>query len=235
MVGVVFGQSVTPVNAVNDDGTQSNEFDLNIGPLSINSNNATTDCDSSAAEQTCTSTLDDFTFSLEGIAIITANSLTAKANSNGAGSSDEGTDFSGLCILQSAAGPCTPITEAGEYSINIPGVAQGVITVMAEDFTTSEGGVAGSGLTVTMLRVNLTTPDGPITLDLVQAHSFVASTLSPPPAPTVAQLPQTGGPIAANDSSYGWYIALAGFVIFMGIAIATTFPRAKRKSDISDR
>lgn len=241
--GIVFGQSITPVNVVNDDGTQSNELDLTIGPLSITSDNATTNCDSAPGEQTCTSTLDNLTFSLYGIDIITASSLTAQSNSSDGTSDDAGTGFSGLCILESLGNPCTQVPDAGQYVINIPGIAQGVITVRAEDHTMTENGVPGSGLTVTMLRVELITPNGPINLDLVQAHSFAASAggttpspvLPPPAAPTVAQLPVTGGPPGGGDASYGWYIALAALIIFASVAVAMTSQRARRNSHISDR
>jgi hypothetical protein len=104
------------------------------------------------------------------------------------------------------------------------------IEVEAQDASSSEGGATGSGLTVTLLRINLNTPDGAIDLDVGKAHTFVSDqgvavtptpVLPPPPAPTAtpAQLPASGGPTGGSGGYDGWYMALAALALFAGIVL----------------
>ena len=160
--GIVLGQTIAPVNQVTDEGTKSTDFDLSVGPLSITSDGATSHCDSGPGFETCESSLNNLLFKLYGLNIITAGSVHSQSNSSVGTSNDNGTSYSNVCILQSAGNPCTVVTAGqNDYDIDIPGVAQGVITISAEGLTTTEGGVRGSGLTVTMLRLDLTTPGWP--------------------------------------------------------------------------
>lgn len=237
--GTVFGQTVNPVNPVTDDGSHTAVLDLNVGTMSLSADQATTDCSQSSFDlppvtQTCRASLRNFNFNLGDVVIVSADMLAVQSTStnDGTGASSDGslTQIEHLCILKTADGLCTPITEPGVYTIDIAGVAQGTITVAAQDPTTSEAGVAGSGLTVTSIKINLTTPSGDIDLDVGRAHTFVSDRavtvtpsptpgLQPPPAPTAtpAQLPNSGGPTAGGgDSSYGWYLALAVLAVFAG-------------------
>jgi hypothetical protein len=209
--GTVFGQTVDPVNPVSDDGSHTAVLDLNVGPLSLTADQVVTDCSQSSLDlppvtQTCSASLQNFNFSLDGLGIVSTDMFVVESTStnDGTGASSENslTEIANLCILQTAGGPCTPVTGPSVYIIDIDGVAQGTITVAAQDPTTSEGGVAGSGLTVTSIKINLTTPSGDIDLDVGRAHTFVSDqavtatpsptpALLPPPAPTAtpAQLP----------------------------------------------
>lgn len=231
----MFGQTIDAGNPVTDDGSHTSVLDLNIGPLSVSADQVITDCSQSSLSvppvtETCSASLENFSFSLNGLVIVSADMIAVQSTStnDGTGASSNGalTEIENLCILQTAGGPCTPITEPGVYTVVIDGVAQGTITVAGRDPTTSEDGTAGSGLTVTSLRIDLTTPSGDINLDVGKAHTFVSdaaiSELQPPPAPTAtpAQLPNSGGPISGSgDSSYGWYLALAVLAVFAGIVV----------------
>ena len=214
----------------------------------MSSDNAWTNCSNVATGApvwvTCTSSLENLSLSLGGIVILTADSMVAQSTSTNDGSTawseNTGSQFGGLCIVQTLGAQCTPITSPGRYPIDIEGVGQGTITVQPEDRSATESGAMGSGLTVTMLHIDFeTVAGGAINLDIGQAHTFVSGEavatatplptesppLSPPPAPTatptptVAQLPATGGPGAGSDSSYSWYIALAGLALSGGIVL----------------
>jgi hypothetical protein len=245
------GESVDPINGVDiGDGRLANDADVDLGPLSMSSDNAWTNCSNVATGApvwaTCTSSLENLSLSLGGIVILTADSMVAQSTSTNDGSTTwsehTGSQFGGLCIVQTLGAQCTPITSPGTYPIDIEGVGHGTITVQPEDPSATESGATGSGLTVTMLHIDFQiVAGGAINLDIGQAHTFVSDQavatatpsptfvptaspeLSPPPAPTatpiptVAQLPTTGGPGAWSDSSSGWYIALAGLALSGGI------------------
>ena len=55
---------------------------VQIGGLSINSDGASTECESDANGQTCVSELENFTFTLEGVVIISADTMKAQSNSS---------------------------------------------------------------------------------------------------------------------------------------------------------
>ncbi len=237
--GTVFGEPVDSVNQVGSDGFQTDVLDLNQGPLSLTAEAAVTDCSHSSlgpppVTQICSSSLRNFVFSLNGIVIVSADGLMTESTSTNDGSTvwseQTASEIGNLCIALSLGAPCTQITGPGTYTVDIAGVAQGTIEVEAQDASTSEGGATGSGLTVTLLRINLNTPYGAIDLDVGKAHTFVADqgvavtptrVLPPPPAPTAtpAQLPGSGGPTGGGGGSEGWYIVLAALALFAGIAL----------------
>lgn len=173
----------------------------------------------------CGSTIENFSLSYGDQTIASAEMLLAMSHSfasaDGAFSHDVGSQMQGLCILQTAAAPCTSLPDvgvsaasainslavntAGVYPVDIPGIAVGTISVQLESPRTSDNGQSGSGLTVTMLHSELLTPDGWIILDVAQADSWAAlpaatvtptpsPELSPPPAPTSSAAPATGQP-----------------------------------------
>jgi hypothetical protein len=234
----------------------------------MNADTASTSCTGPGdTHTTCGSTIENFSLSFGDQAIVSADMLLAMshsfANANGAFSHDIGSQMQGLCIVQSAAAACTPVPDTGVsavnvsgvlavntpgvFSVDIPGVAVGMIAVQPEAFRTNDNGLNGSGLTVTMLHIELLAPDGWIILDVAQADSWAAvlddsgtpaptPDLSPPPAPTAtpaptdgqpAALPSTGGP--AGDNGFGWFVELAGLMLMLG-GIVSLFHLAKRRS-----
>lgn len=203
--GSVFGQEFDALNGVSgSSGGGSDPLGWTQGLWSLSADNASTDCSGPAdTHSTCGSAIENFSLSYDGQEIVSADLLQAMSQSfattEGAFSHDAGTQMQGLCIVQTVGAQCTPVTGPGVFTVNIPGVAVGTITVQPESTRTTDNGEDGSGLTVTMLHIELLTPDGWIILDVAQSDSWVAVLDdSVTPAPTASPAPtDTPTPTAA--------------------------------------
>jgi hypothetical protein len=226
----VLGDTIDPVNDIDGNGSSNDVADVNFGPLSVNGT-ASTNCTSTVnpVSVTCTSDVGGLVFALDGETLITADALHAESTSTNDGtphSDSDGTGFTDLCIVESAGAACTPITAPGSY--NIAGACDGSIDVAGEDASSSEGGSAGSGLTVTMLHVGCDMTGGAIDVNVGQAHTFVAGSNPPPQAPTAtpAGLPNSGG-LPGGDGNGMLWLGLAGMLA--GLVVGLTSLHSGRK------
>ena len=172
------GATLAPVNRVDlpPGGTASDPMAVTSGSLTV-TGTANTDCSGNSTgdplNAACFSTITAFSLSINGTVIATADTLDAQSSTSADGvtvaSADTGTSFANLCIQQTALpDPCTIITVPGPVSVNIPGVAVGTIIVQDEVTRTTEGEATGSGLTVTMLHVDLAVAGSQDVLDIAQ-------------------------------------------------------------------
>jgi hypothetical protein len=244
----VLGESVDPINGVDlGDGRLAGDADVSLGPLSMSSDNAWTNCSNVATGAlvwaTCTSSLENLSVSLGGIVILTADSMVAQSTSTNDGSmtwsEHTGSQFGGLCIVLTSGAACTPVTSPGTYLIDIEGVGHGTITVQPEDPSAIESGATGSGLTVTMLHIDFqTVAGGVINLDIGQAHTFVSDQavgtatplptplptesplLSPPPAPTATPIPTAAQLPTTGGPGAGSDSSSGWYIALAGLALA---------------
>jgi hypothetical protein len=204
-----------------------------VGVLVLNSSTAATDCSGIDAGPEvvakCVSTVEDLEVGVTGLGaladfvLIEATTLRAVSKSSDDGTTaqslnndpdtGEVTEIVGLCIATDLAqvlgGTCTAINAAGtvNISIDVLGVPllAGTVTVWDEDTRTTDGALTGTGLTVTMLLVQLTVlGTDTVELSLVQADSFVGNVVQVPPtetpttAPTDTPVPPTDTPAPTN-------------------------------------
>ncbi len=154
--------------------------------------------------------------------IVTAGVLEGHSTSTSTGgaatSSNAGTTIANLCVFTNGA-TCASVNGTATLNVSALGVVTGTVAVRAEQTRTSDSGVSGSGLTVTMLAISLQTVLGPLVqIDIAVADSFVggvvadvtpppstatptppAATATPtgtPPAPTATPSSTPGGPAA---------------------------------------
>ena len=206
-----------------------------VGVLVLDSSTASTECSGieSGPEVVakCVSTIEDLEVSVTGLGaladfvLIEATTLRAVSKSSDDGTTaqslnndpdtGEVTEIVGLCIAtdlaQVLAGTCTPINAAGtvNISIDVLGVPllAGTVTVWDEGTRTSDGALTGTGLTVTILEINLTAlGTDTLELSLVQADSFVGNVVQIPPTetptavPTDTPVPPTETPVAPTET-----------------------------------
>ncbi len=177
-------------------GSAAVPLNVNEAPLVVTSAAASTNCTGTPmgvqVDAACSSEVTGLSVSVSGVEIITASVLRAQSNSvdsgSGPSSNDTGTAIVGLCILQSPLPPCTPVSGPASIPVDIPGVVSGTIDVQTEVPRAMDGAVVGSGLTVTMLHIQLATPLVAIAVDIARADSFVGGvTAGPTDTPTPTQ------------------------------------------------
>ena len=152
----------------------------------------------------CQSTINDLTVSVDVTVIVTATQLVAQsttsADQNGGLSDSSGSSFTDVCIQQvPLPEPCTAAAVAGDYPVAIPGVIVGTVTLQQETPRTTEGEVTGTGLTVSMLHFELTTPANS-SFDLARADSFAGDVteITPTPSPSPSFAPGQA-PVDSRD------------------------------------
>jgi hypothetical protein len=113
------------------------------------------------------------------------------ADSGPADSTSSGTTIVGLCVYTNGV-TCSSVNGSANIAVSALGVVTGSVQVFSQQSRSSEGGTPGSGLTVTMIRVSLSTVLGQLlSVDIGVADSFVGST-----EPQVAATPTPAAPTA---------------------------------------
>ena len=147
-----------------------------------------------------------------GATVVEADVLQAQSNSSAtagpAQSTSSGTIVAGRCVYSNGT-TCTTVSGSATLNVSALGVVTGTVQVFAQQPRSSEGAVAGSGLTVTMLRVSLSTVLGPLlSIDIAVADSFVGNTEAlavetPPATPSATAPAATGTPPPATPTTPG--------------------------------
>ena len=114
----------------------------------------------------------------EGLEIVRAATLRAQSASvgrpgEGFQSTSLGTVVQGLCVTVQDGAPCVSLAQGETVDVEV-GALSGTIAVQVEEARDSDNDVEGSGLRVTLLRLDLDAPGpfGGINLDAIVADTF---------------------------------------------------------------
>jgi hypothetical protein len=164
-------------------GEESGPVDLsfNFGLVTVTATEARVACAGEEgdilAPTTCLSEVHELSVVANGEEIIRAETLRATSNSfrtpeAGFQSTSFGTTISGLCIVTQEDTPCVDVPAGQTVEIE-NGLITGTIGVQVEETRDSHEGIAGSGLTVTLLQADLQIGNfGSVVIDAVVADSF---------------------------------------------------------------
>jgi hypothetical protein len=197
-----------------------------LGVVGLTSGTADTRCDGTASGPeviaSCSSIIEDLSMDIADLGVIglpaftlleaTELSAVSRSSDDGTGGVSinndpdfsETTTFSGVCLMQDLGdvlGGCTAINLPGTYPIDISvlgvPIVTGSLTLHAETPRSTDGSFTGSGLTVTMLQLDLQILAlDALEISIAEADSFVGDveeiptpTATPTETPTATATP----------------------------------------------
>ena len=200
-------------------GSSSEAIDFtDPGSLTVRiTGSASVQCDGSSSaplviDANCTSTITNFALSFQSITAITIGKIVMKsqtvATSSTSVSGSTGTTVENVCVKEALGLPCKAIPPGGSVSFTFPPMS-GTVSLQTEATRQTDGGLTGSGIRVTGVRISVTLiptqqapTGGSLSLTLGIADTFIGGLSTPTsPAtntavvsPTPTRTPTPSGP-----------------------------------------